>query len=469
MSLIIDNFAGGGGASTGIELAIGRSVDIAINHDPDAIAMHKANHPTTKHYCESVWEVNPLEATNGKKVDIAWFSPDCKHFSKARGSKPKDKSIRGLAWVALRWAATVKPRIIFLENVEEFKTWGPVDEFGKPLEPSNHWKGYTFRSFVYQLKKHGYDVEWKELRACDFGAPTTRKRFFLIARCDGEKIIWPTPTHTEDTYRTASEIIDWSLPGKSIFNRTRPLAENTMKRIFRGLKKYVLDDPQPFIVRIGQTGYGGDNLSYSINQPLTTITTKQEHILVTPYISVNNTNHNGSSVKEPVKTLTSVVHEMLITPELEKIQVPFIVKNYGGTYNGNGIGCNEPLHTITSTDHHSLVSAYLTKFYGNEKDGQSIKSPLHTIPSKDRFGLVTIHGLPFKITDIKMRMLQPHELYKAQGFPDTYIIDRDYQGKKYPKHKQVARCGNAVPPQLAKALVESNVPELCQVQKKLTG
>lgn len=272
IELVVDNFAGGGGASTGIEMAIGRSVDIAINHDPDAIAMHKVNHPTTQHYCEDVFDVNPKEATQGKPVALAWFSPDCKHFSKAKGGTPVSKKIRGLAWVAVRWAKAVKPRVIILENVEEFKSWGPLVNTEKGLYPDPAHKGETFENFVRELEACGYVVEYKELRACDYGAPTTRKRFFLIARSDGQPIVWPEPTHgPKDTlevlsklkqpYHSAAECIDWSLPGNSIFNRKKPLAKNTMDRIARGLKKFVIDTPKPFVVRIGQTGFGKDRLS----------------------------------------------------------------------------------------------------------------------------------------------------------------------------------------------------------------
>lgn len=319
--LIIDNFAGGGGASTGIELATGRSVDIAINHDPDAIAMHKANHPNTIHYCEDVFDIDPIEVTNGRPVALCWLSPDCKHFSKAKGGKPVDKKIRGLAWIAVRWAAKVKPRVIILENVEEFKSWGPL----KDNRPDKEKKGQTFNIFVKQLQKEGYEVDWKELKACDYGAPTTRKRFFMIARCDGQPIVWPERTHGPkddfqvvsenlEPYKTAAEVIDWSIPGNSIFERKKALSEATMKRIARGIFKFVINNPNPFIVRIGQTGFGKDRLQYEIDKPLTTITTKAEHCLVSPTIMVNTTNHSGSSLDEPIKTITTGGHHALISP-----------------------------------------------------------------------------------------------------------------------------------------------------------
>ncbi|AYF99781.1 DNA cytosine methyltransferase [Lactococcus allomyrinae] len=496
--LIIDNFAGGGGASTGIEMAIGRSVDVAINHDPNAIAMHKVNHPTTRHYCEDVFQVDPHEATRGLPVALCWFSPDCKHFSKAKGSTPVSKKIRGLAWVAVKWAKAVKPRVIILENVEEFRTWGPLIETEKGLFPDPAHKGETFEEFKYELEKCGYIVEFKELRACDYGAPTTRKRLFLIARSDGKLIVFPEATHApKDTlevlsglklpYHSAAECIDWNIPGQSIFDRKKPLAENTMKRIARGLQKFVIHNPNPFIVRIGQTGFGGDRLSYSLEQSLTTITTKAEHCLVTPTIMVNTSGHPGSSVTEPLKTITTGGHQALIQTSWIKedyskstgtdiskpvgtitaqsvhqgVMSAFLCKHYGGNYQGAGIDVRNPTDTITQVDHHALVEAFLIKYYGSDT-GQSLNDPLHTIPTKDRFGLVRIENQDYRIVDITMRMLQPHELSKAQGLPEDYIIDRDPEGNKVSKAVQTARIGNMVVPQCAEALVRANLPELCQ-------
>jgi DNA (cytosine-5)-methyltransferase 1 len=459
--IIVDNFAGGGGASTGIEMATGLSVDIAINHDTAAIAMHKANHPDTEHYCESVWDVDPVKAVKGRKVGLAWFSPDCKHFSKAKGGKPVDKKVRGLAWIAIKWAITVKPRVIMLENVEEFKTWGPL----RNGYPDVSRKGQTFKSFVKALESLGYQVEFNELRACDYGAPTTRKRFFMIARCDGKEIVWPKPTHGDPNslevqagkllpWRTASEIIDWSIGTPSIFDRKKPLAENTMRRIARGIERFVVNNPSPFIVRIGQTGFGGDRLQYQLNKPLTTITTKAEHCLVTPTLLVNTTGHPGSKLDEPIKTITTGGHHALVTP--------FLATYYTETTkNGvRGQTLKEPIATIPTANRFGLVNAFLTKYYGSDI-GQGVDEPLHTITTRDRFGLVTIHGQDYQIVDIGMRMLQPHELYAAQGFPTTYVIDRDFKGKPYPKTQQVARCGNAVPPPFADALVRANLPEMC--------
>ncbi|WHY76250.1 DNA cytosine methyltransferase [Neobacillus sp. WH10] len=433
--IIVDNFAGGGGASTGIEMATGLSVDIAINHDPAAIAMHKANHPDTEHYCESVWDVDPVKAVKGRKVGLAWFSPDCKHFSKAKGGKPVDKNIRGLAWIAVKWAIAVKPRVIMLENVEEFKTWGPLNENGYPDESQ---KGKTFQSFVKSLEALGYEVQFKELRACDYGAPTIRKRFFMIARCDGKPIVWPKPTHGDPNslgvqagklkpWRTSSEIIDWSIGTPSIFDRKKPLADNTMRRIARGIQKFVIQDPDPFI-----------------------LSDKTAAAFLTQYYTETNPDEvRGQSLKEPIYTIPTANRFGLVTA--------FIAQHYKTS---TGHRLDKPLNAITTVNKASLVSAFLLKYYGSDI-GQKLKEPLHTITTRDRFGLVTLHGQNYQIMDIGMRMLQPNELYPAQGFPPNYIIDRDSTGKPYPKTEQVARVGNSVPPPFAEALVRANLPEYC--------
>lgn len=548
--LIIDNFAGGGGASCGIELALGRHVDAAINHDPEAVAMHEANHPQTKHYCESVWDVDPLQVTEGRPVGLAWFSPDCKHFSKAKGGKPVEKKIRGLAWVVLRWAALVRPRVVILENVEEFKTWGPLTEEGRPCPKR---KGQTFRSFVRQLQEKGYAVETRELRACDYGAPTIRKRLFMIARCDGQPIVWPEPTHgAPDSegvkakrlkpWRTAAECIDWSLPCPSIFERAKPLAENTMKRIARGLKRYVLDSGNPFIVKCNHTSsrtvydcFRGS----AIDEPVKTITASHGMGLVTPYVTKFRANSTGSSITEPIHTITAGGEQArpgtgnamgLIVPTLVQTgygerpgQAPrapgldkplgtvvagggkhavvgaFLAKHFGGNYTGPGADLAEPAHTVTATDHHALVTshlaklrnnqfgqdnrelvptltaggghvaevrAFLVKYYSEGGQDQDCREPMHTIPTKDRLGLVTVAGQEYQIADIGMRMLEPHELYAAQGFPSSYIIAPTINGKRLPKHAQVRMCGNSVCPPLARALVAANVPEMAAWNRK---
>ncbi|QHA85577.1 DNA cytosine methyltransferase [Serratia rhizosphaerae] len=607
--IIVDNFAGGGGASTGIEMATGRSVDIAINHDVNAIAMHTTNHPETLHYCESVFDIDPVAATAGRPVGLAWFSPDCRHFSKAKGSAPVKKEIRGLAWIVIRWALRTQFRCGYLENVEEFKTWGPLvaDADGNE-RPCPARAGETFEAFVAMLSTGinadhpalaeccetlgieagsddhqrlihglGYAVDFRELRACDYGAPTIRRRFFMVMRCDGKHVVWPEPTHGDpkslevqsgklQPWRTAAECIDWSIPCPSIFERKRPLAENTLRRIARGLQRFVLNNPSPFIVgaggseyqakprsadmpmhtilkesraalvtpyiaRIGQTGFGGTRMAYNALDPLTTVTSKAEHLLVAPIIARQFGASVGHRADEPSATITAGGggKSQLVAPTLIQVgygegpgQAPraldlgkslgtvtaggnkfaiaaaHLIKHYGGNYTGAGAGLDEPTHTVTTTDHHALVSshlvklrgtckdgqavtepmptitagglhigevrAFLLKYYGNEKEGLNIEDPLHTVTSRDRFGLVTVAGIDYQIVDIGMRMLQPHELYAAQGFPGWYIIDQDYRGVKYAKDKQVARCGNAVPPPFAEALVRANQPELCVSQ-----
>lgn len=691
--LIIDNFAGGGGTSTGLEAAFGRPVDIAINHDPEALAMHAINHPHTKHLCESVWDIDPIEVTRNQPVALVWLSPDCKHFSKAKGGKPVEKKIRGLAWVTLRWAAKCKPRVIALENVEEFKTWGPLiqDEHG-------HWKpdpakrGKTFDSFIRQLEAHGYKVEYRELRACDYDTPTIRKRFFLIARRDGLPIQWPVPTHgapdspavragKQQPYRTAAECIDWSLPCPSIFNRKRPLADATLRRIAKGIMRYVVDAADPFIVGQGGPIYagkpvtarqpfgtlttenhravvvpsivpvthqGGDR-SESVHEPLQTITGAQrgEKALASatlrPFVMTNTTGHPGADADSPLPTVTSAGNQALVTAFLNEhanasnqrvmpadaplrtvcaqvkgghfglvsaalvgvggragdsrprgadeptatitakgdtaIATAFLAKHYTGVV---GSELEEPIGTVTSADHHSLVTAHLTKFragstgsdladpvptitagpkenpagaphalgivtahiqrdmgksighaadaplgtvtaggggksalvasslvklrgtstaagadeplhtisaggqhhaevrafllayYGTDQD-QAPDSPLATVTSRDRFGLVTIHGQDYEIVDIGLRMLAPHELYRAQGFPAGYVIDEipdpellfaggeqvDGDPLSLPripltKSAQVRMCGNSVCPPLSEALIRAN-------------
>lgn len=575
--LIVDNFAGGGGASTGIEMATGISVDIAINHDPEAIKMHKANHPSTKHYCEDVWQVNPIEACNGIPVALAWFSPDCKHFSKAKGGKPKDKKIRGLAWVACRWAGLVRPRVIMLENVEEFKTWGPLNRRHHPIKSK---QGKTFHKFVKQLEDLGYEVQFKELIAADYGTPTMRKRFFMIARCDGKPIVWPEPTHGPadsekvkagllKPYVGAYTQLDFSLPCPSIFDTSeeikekygiravRPLAPKTMERIARGLKKFVLDNEEPFIVQvnhsgaksdycksmneplstvtgkhgfgivepylvqckydneaqdvekplgtvttvgshlliepymvqIGQTGFTVDR-SKDVREPLTTIVSKNEHCLIepklAPFMGTNTTNHPGGKADEPLHTITTGNQQCLISPTLiqyhsetskdgvrgQQVEEPLMTVDAANRYGlvtsflskfyktCIGQDVRETLHTVTtSAGHFGEVRAFLIKYYG-QGTGQDIKEPLDTITTQDRFGLVTIAGV-----DVGLRMLEPRELYGCQGFPEDYIIDRDYTGKSYTRTEQVRRCGNAVCPPLPAALVRANLPELCKFKR----
>lgn len=488
--LFVDNFAGGGGASTGIEMAIGRSVDIAINHDPDAIAMHKANHPASKHYCEDVWQVDPVEACAGNPVALAWFSPDCKHFSRAKGGKPVDKNIRGLAWVAIKWAYTVRPKVLMLENVPEIQTWGPLGKDGKPIKER---AGETFMGFILALtggipawhpayqemcdalsieptsemaqklqKGLGYKVQHRTLKSCDYGAPTTRTRFYLIARCDGRPIVWAEPTHApKDSeavkqglklpYHTAAECIDWSIPAQSIFERKKPLAENTMRRIARGIQKFVIDNPEPFIVTVNHSGEGFRG--QSTDEPLMTQDTSNRYALSVAHIMKNyggGYNGAGSAADAPLDTVTAKDHNSLVTAHI------MTMRN-----NMDGQPIDEPLTTIScSGAHHAEVQAFLVKYFSTGA-AKSVNEPLDTVTTKDRFALVTIHGEEYIITDIKMRMLQPRELFNAQGFPSDYIIDHDADGHPYVKSKQVARCGNAVTPQVPAALVRANLPEEC--------
>ncbi|HGW1000945.1 TPA: DNA cytosine methyltransferase [Raoultella planticola] len=684
--LVVDNFAGGGGASTGIEMAIGRSVDIAINHDENAVAMHRTNHPDTLHYCESVFDVSPAAATSGKPVGLAWFSPDCRHFSKAKGAKPVEKAIRGLAWIVIRWALDVGPRVMMLENVEEFKTWGPL--LAAEMRPDPARVGETFKAFVGMLTTGipaghpalvecceflelspeseqaqrliaglGYDLDCRELRASDLGTPTIRKRFFMVMRRDDQPIVWPDATHGDPKsaavlagklapFRTAAECIDWSIAARSIFDRKKPLAENTLKRIARGIQRFVIDSADPFIVKCNHTTTRGKYDCFrgqSLDDPLQTITKTHGYAIAVPHLTKFRTGATGQPVTDPIPTVTagtskrpggnghalgiveaglvpflagnggseyqakprplnkpahtilkesraclvapviarqfggSIGHRadepsatitaggggksQLVVPTLIQMgygerpgqapRVPgldkplgtvvagggkhavvgaFLAKHYGGNYSGAGVGLDEPSHSVTTVDHHALVTAqivgvggragqsrprdvseplqtmttkadaaivssHLVKLRGTCRDGQRADEPMPTITAggqhvgevkttlavedydeeraqqvlaflreycgEDSTGLVDIDGVTFRIVDIGMRMLQPHELYRAQGFPEWYIIDRDYRGVKYSKDKQVARCGNAVPPPFAEALVRANLPEMC--------
>lgn len=537
--IVVDNFAGGGGASCGIEAAIGRSVDIAINHDPVAVAMHKANHPDTEHYCENVWNVNPREAAKGRPVALCWLSPDCRHHSRAKGGKPLDKNIRGLAWVAVRWAGTVRPRVIILENVSEFLDWGPLLN-GKPCPKR---KGHTFRAFVNALKRQGYEVEWRELRACDYGAPTSRKRFFLIARCDGRPIVWPRPTHGDSRseevrsgkllpWRTAAEIIDWTLPCPSIFERKKPLAKNTLRRVARGVQRFVLRSPQPFIIKVNHKyeQFRGQNL----NEPFQTITSRNGWGIVAPVIARQFGKSVGHAVDKPLGTVTAggsgksqlvtaslaqyhsekSEHEVrgqtldrpiltLDTSNRYALATSHLVKLRGTCRHGQTV--TRPVPTVTAGGRHiGEVRAFLLKYY-NSNIGHSCGEPLQTVTTKHRFAVGTtdlatpplsdeqlynawwcarlleefgadqkrrrslmpeqrdsfVQLGEYILVDIGMRMLEPHELFAAQGFPANYIHERDYEGNRLSKVEQVAKCGNAVPPPFAEHLVRANLPELC--------
>lgn len=654
--IIVDNFAGGGGASTGIELAAGRPVTIAINHDPDAILLHKTNHPYTLHLQASVWDVDPEEVCKGRPVGLAWFSPDCKHFSKAKGSALVDRNIRGLAWIVLRWAGTVRPRVIMLENVEEFKTWGPVRK-GKPVKKK---AGQTFRKWKSQLEELGYVVEHREIVAADLGAPTTRKRFVLVARCDGKPIVWPERTHaprdSEEVrsgkllpWKSAAEIIDWNQPSFSIFatkqeikekygvNAVRPLANNTLRRVIRCVNKFTIRSGNPFIVPIGygerkgqaprvqdihdpvgtvvardkfglcqpvvspfavECNHGGDGHSRDVAEPVNTITGKYTGgvcgAVLAPMTVTNTSNSVGSPANEPVHTVTTAGNQLLVSANLmsigqtgggdrirdirqpspttvskqeacmvaanliqyhteqsEKVRgqgmadaimtvdssnrygltCVSLVEYYG---NGNPLDVTQPMHTVTAHDREAIVSAHIQKYFdgGYKGCGDNAEAPLSTVTAMPRHGLCAAHVVKFKgqelgqypadtlntitaqgleyaqcnailtkaynrdlghwpeirallnqhcgysladddvilliiggvayyIADITLRMLTPRELYNAMGFPPDYVIDRDYMGNEYGKTKQVARCGNAVCPPLAEAMVRANLPEWC--------
>ena len=537
--LVIDLFAGGGGASTGIEQAIGRPVDIAINHDPEAVSLHQANHPQTLHFVSDVFEVDPTAVVDGRPVGLLWASPDCKHFSKAKGGKPVSKKIRGLAWVVVKWAKLVRPRVILLENVEEFQTWGPL---GPDDRPCPQRKGRTFRRWRASLEALGYEVDFREDRACDFGAPTIRKRLFLVARCDGLPIVFPPATHgAPDSlpvkakklkpWRTAAQCIDWHIPAPSIFERARPLADATCRRIAKGIMRYVVDAKEPFIVSL--THQGGRRVEPT-SEPFKTITgahrgekalcvptlapfvtehansstqrnmpaddplrtqcaqVKGGHFaLVTAFIAKHYGGVVGSDAADPLATVTSVDHNSLVTANLvhmghgegknggkrfshgiRSVRDPLNTVTANGmpaavvTSNliklrGTNVGqpTGEPLATISAQGtHHAEVRAFLIKYYGTDQD-PALREPLHTVTTKDRFGLVTIKGQDYAIVDIGLRMLTPRELFRAQGFPDSYQIERGADGRPLTKTAQVRMCGNSVSPMMARAYVEANYTE----------
>ena len=573
--IIVDDFAGGGGASTGIEFATGRIVDIAINHDAAAILMHRTNHPHTEHLQASVWDVDPEKVCRGRHIGLAWFSPDCKHFSKAKGAALLDRNIRGLAWIELRWAAKVRPDLMITENVEEFQTWGPLNRRHHPIKSK---AGTTFVRWVAQLRALGYAVEWRVLNAADYGAPTSRKRLVIIARCDGKPIVWPERTHAPrdseavrsgkcKPWRSAAEIIDWSLPCPSVFDSkaevmkkyglkaVRPLADNTLRRVIRGVDKFTIKSGKPFIVECNHSGGGhiGD-----ADAPLGTITRKCTTGIAKPLIApvtfANTCNSVGSPVDQPIYTVRTgggggqlLSAAQLIQYHTEQaegvraagLDAPIntvdasnryglvtagLVEYYG---NGNPLDVTEPMHTATSHDREALTTASLTKFYGGvvgaecsepmptitavdhnalqtahvaefkgQDVGQAARDPLRTITAgggefaavrtkvvryepgtdlqhwpeirallnrfcgyslaDDEVLLISIGGHWYYIADIGLRMLSPRELYRAMGFPEDYRIDTDYLGNPYPKTEQVARCGNAVCPPMAAAVVRAN-------------
>jgi DNA (cytosine-5)-methyltransferase 1 len=460
--MIVDNFAGGGGASDGIRGAV-RAPDIAVNHNPVALAMHQANHPETRHYCEDVWAVDPKEACSGRRLGLAWFSPDCTFFSKARGKKPlrdDEKRVRGLAWVVLRWARAVFPRIILLENVEEFEDWGPL---GPDALPDKTRAGRTFKAWCSQLRNIGYQVEYRMLVGADYGAPTTRKRLYLIARCDGQPIIWPRPTHgrgLSKSWRIAGGCVDWSIPVRSIFDptRPRPVAESSLRRIGKGLGRHVFDCPRPFLIPVT---HQGDSRTYSLDEPFRTITgaNRGELQLVAPIVTKHYGDPDriggggaviGHRIDEPLGTITTRDHHALTAA--------FLTKYYGTSV---ASPMDRPMPTITANDrgggHLAVVSAFLVKYYGAPSgQQQSLFDPLHTITTKARFGLVTVHDQDYRVSDIGTRMLVPRELFNAQGFSPDYVIDIEINGKPITKSAQIELCGNSVCRDVAEALAAAN-------------
>jgi len=500
--LMVDLFAGGGGASTGVEAAIRRPVDIAVNHDEAAIAMHQRNHPETRHYREDVFAVDPREACGSRRVAGLWMSPDCTHFSKAKGKQPRKKEVRALADVGIRWAELPRhqrPRVIMLENVEEFQDWGPLDDDGNAIKSR---KGEDFRAWCGRLSDLGYKLEFRTLVAADYGAPTTRKRLFLIARCDGAPIVWPEPTHGKGRakpWRAAAEIIDWALPCPSIFGRKKPLADATLRRIARGIQKFVISSANPFIV-----AYYGQSTAHDVTAPLGTVTSNIHHAVVNPFI-VRHGHYStitgaglvegcgagtfrGQPLSSPLATVCATNDKNLV--------VPFITKHFGGGPNGKpppGIDARRPIDTVTEQDHHAISTAFLSKFYGTSTNadvgaptptvtaseshlaevraflmkyhggergdsrGQLLFEPMRTVDTANRFALVIIHGEPYEIVDIGMRMLSPRELFAAQGFPGDYDIAPEINGKPITKTQQIALAGNSVPPPMAEHLARANL------------
>lgn len=549
--LLVDEFACGGGMSEAIEQATGRHVDIAVNHDEDACSMHAANHPQTEHHWKDVFEVCPRRATKGRAVGLLHISPDCTHHSQARGGQPRSKKLRGLAWIGVRWAGVKRPRIITLENVKQILQWGPLIAKRCPktgrvvkldgtvaaegervpvqqqhLVPDPRHAGRTWRAFVRALERLGYAVEARVLCAADYGAPTTRSRLFMVARCDGAPIVWPEPTHFKNPakgqkrWRSAAECIDWNIPGKSIFEREKPLADATLRRVAHGMKRYVLDSADPFIVQIANWSRDGVT---SARDPLSTVTAWPRggsHAVVAPVMvqaghgqgtpDAPRWSHGNKSVRDPVGTVTASgggqavaigtlvqmgygeregqapraldAHQPLgtVVGAGKFAAVTAFVEQANGGFNATPArDAREPLSTSTATGSQQRLvtatvveptltpsqeegalrcAAFLIRYYGQGGQLGDMREPMSTSTTKDRLALVTVwlRGTPYVIVDIQLRMLTPRELYNANGFPKTYIIDRGHDGRVFSKSTQVRMCGNAVPPPLGRAVIEAN-------------
>lgn len=502
--IVVDFFAGGGGASEGLRQALGRDPDVAVNHDPDAIAMHAANHPFGRHMEADVWTVDILREVAGRPV--GWFhaSPDCTHFSQAKGGQPRRRSTRSLSWVVVKLAGQLArhglaPRIISLENVRQILQWGPliakrdkatgrvlkldgvVAEPGErvPIDqqflvPDKRRAGQTWRRFVRELRRLGYVVEWRRLKACDYGAGTSRERLFMVARRDGQPIQWPEPTHGPERatpYVTAADCIDWSIPCPSIFERKRPLAATTCRRIAKGIRRYVLDTKEPFFLT--EFANASNGRTWTGAAPLRTqcAGVKGGHFAVVAPILAGVGGRAGNTEprprNRPAYTVTSKADCALVTAFLEQA-------NGGFAADGAGHDARQPLSTITSSgsqqrviecrlsrEHEAgalRVAAFLTTYYGNG-DAVSLRDPLDTVTTRDRMALVTVvlRGTPYVIVDIGLRMLAPPELYLAQGFPSGYIIDRGADGRRLTKSAQVRMVGNSVSPPPLAAIARANL------------
>lgn len=510
--LVVDEFSCGGGMSEAIEQAIGRPVDIAVNHDSDACSMHEANHPQTKHYCADVFDVSPIDVTGDMAVGLLHMSPDCTDHSQAKGGQPRSARLRGLAWIGVRWAGQKQPRVMTLENVKQIRSWGPLiakrckvtgrvmkldGTVAAPGEripvqqqyliPNPRYAGRTWKNFNRIIRGMGYTTEDRLLCAADHDTATSRTRLFWVARCDGQPIVWPEPSHYKEPaakqkkWRPAYEHIDFSLPSKSIFDRARPLAEATNKRVALGLKRYVLENADPFIIELANWSRDGVT---SIRDPLRTITAWPrggsmavvEPRLVAAFIDQANGGFNSTPARDMREPLSTITH----TGSQQRPVMAHLLHLRG---NCAARDLKDPLHTISASgQHHGLVeyhlapeaeegalrcAAFLIRYYGSGGQWGDLRDPLSTITTKDRLALVTvwIKGDPYVIVDICLRMLTPRELYNISGFPPNYIIERGHDGRIFSKATQVSMVGNAVPPKLGKAVIQANYQPLPRIAR----